>query len=67
MIASEQRRAEAEREMRNRSYDVRLHVDGREQLTESVGHRGEPKRKKLIAVFVVIACAILAPTHPTGA
>src|SRR2546423_6099084 len=46
---------------------VRLHVDSREQLTEGVGHRGEPMRKKLSAVFVVIALAILALTHPAGA
>ena len=36
-------------------------------MTEGVGHRGEPMRKKLSAVFVVIAFAILAPTHPAGA
>ena len=36
-------------------------------MTEGVGHRGEPMRKKLSAVFVVIAFAILAPTHAAGA
>jgi putative ABC transport system substrate-binding protein len=36
-------------------------------MTEGLGPRGEPMRKKLIAAFVVIALAILAPTHPAGA
>jgi hypothetical protein len=46
---------------------VRLHVDRREPLLDSVGQRGEPMRKKLHVVFVVIAFAILAPIPPTGA
>src|SRR5262245_64733571 len=46
---------------------VRLHVDRREPWLEGVGQRGEPMRKKLHVVFVVIACAILAPTPPAGA
>ena len=46
---------------------VRLHVDSREPLSEGIGQREGIMRKKLRAVFVVIACAILAPIPPAGA
>jgi ABC-type uncharacterized transport system substrate-binding protein len=45
---------------------VRLHVGSREPLWKASG-RGEPMRKKLHVVFVVIAFAILTPISPAGA